>query len=131
MLCRLEHSWSGTSDTGFAVIALAKRLETTDVVLHHLSKGLAPTGTTVLARNSGLAWSYLAASDGVIAASWYDRATDGNYAAVVDASGRRTSGLRRLDDPAVRSSSGHPAVMSVNAGWRWFWTDPQRLQTAR
>ncbi|PIE20165.1 MAG: hypothetical protein CSA66_01260 [Proteobacteria bacterium] len=117
-------------DDGCAVVALAPRLETTDVVLHRFDRAMRPIGTTVIARNSGLTWAYLAESGGELAAAWFDNATAGTWAVVVDAGGERVFGPRRLDDPAIRGGVAHPAVFRRAAGgWRWFWTDPQRLRT--
>jgi hypothetical protein len=65
-------------------------------------------------------------ADGVVAAAWYDAATDGEWVALVSADGTRLLGPNRIDEPAARASSGYPVLESLGsgAGWRVWWGEP-------
>ncbi|OIP39947.1 MAG: hypothetical protein AUK47_09315 [Deltaproteobacteria bacterium CG2_30_63_29] len=117
-------------DGGLVVAGQRVRIESADVILYHLDASMQLTGTTVLAKNSDLRAPNIAAADGRIAVAWYDGNTDGDYVSIVE-KGSRIWGPYRLDDAAVRASSGNPAIFPLESGWRFFWTDPQRLQTSR
>jgi hypothetical protein len=118
---------------GVALVGSRPAGHETDTVLLLLEPDASAVRRTIVvgrglsARNPALAFA-----DGRFGLAWYDGATDGIWAALVDDSGRKALGASRLDDPAARASFGYAVVVppAADRPWNVWYTDPYRLERA-
>ncbi|MBI5489889.1 MAG: hypothetical protein HY905_21315 [Deltaproteobacteria bacterium] len=110
---------------GFAILGVGEAASAGDVTITWLSPDLSSVlRRTVVGRGAHPRSPALSFAGSVLAATWYDAATDGNFAALAAADGARLLGPVRLDDPAQRASFGSPIpVPAANGAWRLIWSD--------
>ncbi|MBI5499951.1 MAG: hypothetical protein HY907_06890 [Deltaproteobacteria bacterium] len=115
---------TATTD-GFAILGVGEAASGGDVTITWLGADLSTVvRRTVVGRGAVPRLPALSFAGGVVAATWYDGATDGNFAALAGAGGARLLGPVRLDDPAQRASFGSPVpVPTADNAWRIIWSD--------